>query len=248
MPLNAHIGTSGFSYQHWQGVFYPPDIPSRNWLEYYSRQLSSLELNVSFYRLPSAAAFSGWYRRTPAGFSFAVKGSRLITHLKRLQEVEQPLKLFMERAHGLKEKLAVVLWQFPPKFELELERLKGFVRLLKQYSPLPQVFEFRHPSWLSPAVYDLLAQADMAICQADWPRFPQTIPCTAGYAYFRRHGAGAQLYSGCYSPEQLKQDAELIRNLQEQGKQVYIYFNNDAHGFAVQNAIHLRQLLIGRAT
>jgi uncharacterized protein YecE (DUF72 family) len=243
MSSQIHIGTSGFSYKHWQDVFYPPEVPPRQWLEYYSRHLHSLELNVSFYRLPTTAAFSGWYRRTPEDFSFAVKGSRFITHIKRLKAVQEPLQLFMERVQELKQKLAIILWQLPPKFELNLERLTIFIQLLRKHSPLPQVFEFRHPSWLAPPVYELLAEADIAICRADWPQFPVTIPSTASYAYIRRHGTGAQLYSGCYSPEQLQQDAELIKELQAQGKQVFIYFNNDAHGWAVQNAMQLKQML-----
>jgi uncharacterized protein YecE (DUF72 family) len=241
-PL-LHIGTSGFSYEHWQNIFYPPEIKTNKWLEYYSRHLNSLELNVSFYRLPQAAAFLSWYRRTPPGFSFAVKGSRFITHVKRLKEVDEPLQRFMERALNLKDKLAAILWQLPPKFELNLERLATFIQLLKKYPPLPQVFEFRHQSWLSPPVYNLLSQADMAICHADWPAFNQNIPHTAGHTYIRRHGAGAQLYSGCYSPKQLQQDADIISELARQGKQVFIYFNNDAHAWAVQNAINLAQLL-----
>ncbi len=240
----AHIGTSGFSYKHWQGVFYPPNIPSDKWLEYYSQKLCSLELNVSFYRLPTLSAVSGWYCRTPEGFSFAVKGSRFITHVKRLKDVEEPLELFMERVGGLKEKLAVILWQLPPKFELNLKRLTNFVKLIrKQTCLLPQVFEFRHPSWLSTPVYDLLTQYDIAICRADWPQFNIIPPHTAKYTYIRRHGAGAELYSGCYSPEQLAGDAEFIREQAGQGRQVYIYFNNDAHGWAVQNAIQLAEML-----
>src|SRR4030042_824334 len=136
------IGTSGYNYPHWwNGVFYPPDLPQRRWLEFYAEHLDSVELNVSFYRLPKKETFEGWYHRTPQGFFFAVKGSRYITHIKRLKECREPLSLFLDHAGSLKEKLGMILWQLPPRFRFQKERLEEFCVLL---STLPRSKGLRH--------------------------------------------------------------------------------------------------------
>lgn len=237
----AYIGTSGYIYEHWgSGTFYPPDLSQNKWLEYYCEYLDSVELNVTFYRLPSIAAFKGWYRRTPKNFRFAVKGSRFITHVKRLKEPSQSLRLFFSRAEALREKLSVVLWQLAPQFKLNLERLEEFVKALKKHSPCRQVFEFRHPGWFCKDVYSILKKADIAVCIADYPECSKDAPDIASFLYIRRHGAGGQLYGGCYSEEQLQQDAKFIRSKR---KDCYIYFNNDANGWAVKNAIRLKEII-----
>lgn len=234
------IGTSGYIYQHWSDVFYPLDIPQNKWLEHYCRYLDSVELNVSFYRLPSIAAFKGWCRRTPKNFRFAVKGSRFITHIKRLKDPADSLKILFSRANELKEKLSVVLWQLAPQFKLNMERLEKFVKILSNIAPCRQAFEFRHPSWFCEDVYKILKKADIPICMADYPECSKGAPDLASFLYIRRHGTSGFLYGGCYSEEQLRQDADFIK---AKKKDCYIYFNNDACGFAVKNASRLKEII-----
>ncbi len=239
-----YIGTSGYVYNHWgRGVVYPEDLPQKRWLEFYAKYFRTVELNVTFYRLPAKSAFQGWKRRTPKDFSFAVKGSRFITHLKRLKDVDDSLKVLFDRASCLKEKLSVVLWQLPPKFKINLDRLTEFVRCLKKYKYTRHSFEFREESWFCKEVYEILKDADMSLCLADWPRFEVEVPDTASFVYLRRHGAAGELYSGSYSETQLREDAKKIKRWQSQGKDVYIYFNNDAHGWAIKNALSLSRML-----
>jgi len=240
------IGTSGYNYRHWGGgIFYPATIPSRQWLEYYSRHFNSVELNVTFYRLPSLKAFAGWYRRSPKNFRFVIKGSRFITHLKRLKDSKENLRIFFKNAAPLKEKLAAVLWQFPANFHLNLERLSEFTARLKKNKlakKVPQVFEFRHPSWFCPEVYSLLGKHNFCLCIAHSNRWPTFEITTADFTYLRFHG-GKSLYSSNYSPKELKKWADKARVWLREGKDFYAYFNNDARGFAVKNAIYFKKLL-----
>ena len=205
--------------------------------------MNSVELNVSFYRLPSENAFKSWYQRTPDNFSFAVKGSRFITHVKKLNEVESPLRLFFDRVKFLKEKLSVVLWQLPPMFKVHVKRLSDFVVQLRRLSTILHAFEFRNESWFCDDVYNTLRDANMAICIADWPEFAKTVPVVADFVYLRRHKAGQHLYGGCYSNAALRTDAKKIKLWSKEGKSVFIYFNNDEAGYAVKNAITLSKLV-----
>jgi len=142
------IGCSGFNYRDWKETLYPCDLPQRRWLEHYSTIFPTVELNVTFYRLPLLSTFIKWRDQTPPGFAFSLKGSRYITHIKRLKQVEEPLERFFQRALQLKEKLRVVLWQFPPGFKVNLERLGLFSKLLEKY-PIRNTLEFRHESWIT---------------------------------------------------------------------------------------------------
>ncbi len=239
-----YIGTSGYVYNHWGGgVFYPKGLPQKNWLEFYTEHFRTVELNVTFYRLLAPSAFQGWKRRTPSDFSFSVKGSRFITHIKRLKDADDSLKVLFDRANCLKEKLSVVLWQLPPKFKVNLDRLTEFVRCLKKYKHTRHSFEFREESWFCKEVHEILKDADMSLCLADWPRFEVKVPDIASFVYLRRHGAAGEIYGGCYSEAQLRQDAKKIKRWQSRGKDVYIYFNNDAQGWAVKNALALSSML-----
>ena len=240
MP-ELRIGCSGFSYQHWKGTFYPPELAARRWLEHYSSIFSTVELNVTFYRLPSRAAFRAWYRNTPPDFCFSVKGSRFITHVKRLSEPREPLKKFVDGASLLKEKLKVVLWQFPPAFRLNLSRLASFLTLLRKY-PAKHALEFRHDSWIVPDVVDLCRDQNVSLCMADWPEFIDDLPITADFVYIRRHGRGGS-YATRYSRTELARDAVRIKRYLKQGKEVFVYFNNDAYGYAPANAKELIELL-----
>jgi len=240
MEKKLYIGTSGYAYKHWEnGVFYPEGQRQKERLEYYCKYMNSVELNVTFYRLPSPAAFKGWHSRTPEGFRFAIKGSRYITHIKRLKEPRKSLELFFSRTKALREKLSVVLWQLPPNFKPNIERLKQFVDKLEKIAPCRQVFEFRHSGWFCKGVYAILKKHNMALCRADWPEYSNSAPDTANFIYIRRHGQAGNLYGGCYSREQLQKDIDYIR---EKKKDSYVYFNNDAEGWAIKNAISLREM------
>lgn len=240
MP-KIRIGCSGFNYWDWKGNFYPPDLPQRKWLEYYCTVFNTVELNVTFYRLPLTKTFVKWYKETPEDFAFSLKGSRFITHVKRLLEPEQPLELFFERASELKEKLKVVLWQFSPGFKIDVERFQNFLELLKKY-PVRSTLEFRHESWITDKVINLCKKYNVSMCMADWPKFIDDIAVTSDFVYIRRHGKGGS-YATCYSEAELKKDARRLKNHLKNGKDVFIYFNNDYHGYAPKNARELMELI-----
>lgn len=246
MLSKIFVGTSGYSYKHWSdGVFYPPKLPQGKWLEHYAQAFNTVELNVTFYRLPNKRTFEGWYKRTPGEFVFIAKGSRFITHVKKLKDCEEPLKIFFENVKGLKEKLGVVLWQLPPGLHLDVGRLEDFCRLLNDSKVARMVrhgFEFRHQSWFGKEIYDLLEGFRFSLCVAHSSRWPCVEKATADFVYLRFHG-GQILYSSDYSEEELKDWASKARGWLEQGRDVYAYFNNDAYGFAVKNAFRFRELL-----
>ena len=235
------IGCSGFLYESWKGAFYPEDLPHKKWLSFYQEKFNTVELNVTFYRLLKKEAFERWYKETPPDFTFCLKGSRFISHVKKLKDVELPLSTFFNVTAPLMEKLDVILWQLPPNLKLNIKNLEDFIENLKQY-PVRHVFEFRHKSWLSKKVSKLLSAANIAVCMADWPDFIDDLPVTADFVYLRRHGEGGN-YSTNYTPEQLKHDAKRIKEYLKQGKDVYFYFNNDAFAYAPKNAIELRTIL-----
>jgi uncharacterized protein YecE (DUF72 family) len=235
------IGCSGFSYPHWRGAFYPAALSQRQWLAHYSSHFSSVELNVTFYRLLKPATFEKWRLETPLGFSFAIKGSRFITHVKRLHEPEEPLERFFAAPLELGEKLRAVLWQFPPGFKADTGRLGRFLELLERY-PVRNTLEFREASWLSEEVVAICRKHNAALCMADWPEFLDEPPLTADFVYLRRHGRGGD-YATSYSHEELARDAERIRRYLAEGQDVFIYFNNDAFGNAPENARELAGIL-----
>ncbi len=246
MAGNIFIGTSGYSYPHWaKGVFYPREISSSKWLEYYSQFFNTVELNITFYRLPPAETFLKWYERTPENFIFTVKGSRLITHIKKLRDCQESLELFFAHLQKLKEKLRVVLWQLPPNLTFNPERISSFCHSLKGF-PFSRyaahAFEFRHPSWFCPVVLETLKEHNYSLCISHsnrWP-FPEII--TANFIYLRFHG-GERLYSTNYSEDELKYWADKCKLWQEMGKNIYAYFNNDACGYAVKNAYQFKKLV-----
>jgi uncharacterized protein YecE (DUF72 family) len=239
-----YIGTSGYNYPHWwNGVFYPSDLPQKKWLEFYTGFFDTVELNVSFYRLPKKEVFQGWYKRTPKEFVFAVKGSRFITHIKRLKDCREPLSLFLDRALPLKEKLGAVLWQLPPRFKFQKERLEEFCVLL---STLPRsklhrhAFEFRDESWFCDEAFRILEEFGFAFCIAHGSGLPFIEKITSDFVYLRLHG-GEVLYGSNYSDKELKQWAGRMQDWRKKAKIVFVYFNNDAYGFAVKNALSLKK-------
>ncbi len=239
------VGTSGYNYRHWwDGVFYPRELPQKGWLEFYSQFFDTVELNVSFYRLPNRNTFEGWYHRTPRDFLFSVKGSRFITHIKRLKDCQEPLQAFFSHASGLKEKLEVILWQLPPKFRVNLGRLQAFCGLLADISastPVRNAFEFRDESWFCQEVYGLLEEHKFSLCLAHSSVLPSVERTTADFVYIRFHG-GESLYGSNYSEGELHTWSKRIGGWLRDGLDVYGYFNNDAFGFAVRNALALREL------
>lgn len=235
------IGCSGFLYDSWRGVFYPEDLPHKEWLPFYAKKINSVELNVTFYRLLKKEAFDKWYRETPSDFSFVLKGSRFVTHIKKLKDVEMPLSTFFNITTPLREKLEVVLWQLPPNLKVNLRSLEDFIEALRQY-PVRHVFEFKNKNWLNKKVLKILSAANMAVCMSDWSDYADEVPITANFVYLSRQGEEGK-YASNYTTEQLKKDAKRIKEYMKQGKDVYIYFNNDASGYAPKNAMELKAIL-----
>jgi uncharacterized protein YecE (DUF72 family) len=235
------IGCSGFLYDSWRGNFYPEHLPHKGWLPFYAQRFNTVELNVTFYRLLKKEAFERWYRETPPDFTFVLKGSRFITHIKKLKDVELPLSTFFNLTATLKEKFEVVLWQLPPTLRLNLKNFENFLKYLKPY-PVRHAFEFRNKSWICKSVFRLLTEYNMAACMADWPEFIDELPLTADFVYLRRHGEEGN-YQTDYTTEQLKKDASRIKGYLKEGKDVYMYFNNDAYGHAPKNALELCAIL-----
>ncbi len=239
MPPPLRIGTSGWSYPHWRGVFYPRELPTSRWLEYYAARFDTVEINNSFYRLPSADNFAAWRARVPASFLFAVKGNRYITHLRRLREPGAPLARFFERVAALGPTLGPVLWQLPPQLPRDVDRLAAFLAALPRAHQ--HAFEFRHDSWYCEAVYTVLRAHDAALCLADRGGGATPLVRTASWVYVRFHGGLGAGWG--YLDAQLDAWAARIAAYQAEGAAVYAYFNNDPHGHAVTDAQRLRARL-----
>jgi len=241
MGQMLHIGTSGWHYPHWEnGVFYPPGLARTSQLSFYAQHFKTVELNASFYHLPRPKTFEGWRQKTPDDFVFAVKASRYISHVKRLRDCQEPWEKLSSAAKELGEKLGLILFQLPPSLEVSPRRLEAFLRLLPEeprYS-----FEFRHASWLCDGVYDILRSQGVALCIPDSPGMPKSLEVTAPFVYVRMHGS-ASPYGSKYTDEELEQWAGRIKGFLKRGLEVYVYFNNDAYGYALQNAEKLEQLL-----
>ena len=242
MENKIFIGTSGYSYPHWgEGVFYPEGLKENKWLEYYCKFFNTVELNVTFYRLPSRNVFKSWYKRVPKEFYFMAKGSRYITHVKKLVDIKDPLsKLFLSLGE-LKEKLGGVLWQFSPGMKVDLEKMEKFCKEISKYKTR-HTFEFRHPSWFNKDIYAILKKYNFCLCIAHSPFWPLEEIITSDFIYLRFHG-GESLYGSNYSDKELKSWAEKAKVWLNKGLDFYAYFNNDAYGYAVKNALKLKELL-----
>jgi uncharacterized protein YecE (DUF72 family) len=230
----AYIGCSGWNYRAWRGEFYPAKLPARSWLEHYAERFPTVEVNTTFYRLIERSAVEHWVEQTPAHFQFAVKGSRYLTHVKRLKDMRAGVERFLERIVPLLEarRLACVLWQLPETFHRDDERLGGALEALSEGR---HAFEFRHQSWFVPEVYELLRARDAALVIGDHPerRF-QTFEATASWRYVRFH-YGRRGREGNYSRPELEQWAERLHDWRADGD-VYAYFNNDWSAYAPRNA------------
>lgn len=236
--LEWRIGCSGWSYRHWRDGFYPKGLPAKRWLDHYASRFDTVELNNTFYHLPSADAIESWREATPAGFCFAVKASRLITHNKRLANSADLLAMFFARVRGLGTRLGPVLYQLPPAFGRDDDRLAAFLKLLP--SDLVHVFEFRNESWWHPDVYALLRAHDAAFCIFNLGRRTTPLVRTCNDVYVRFHGPQTTFASG-YSDAQLRRWEQRLAVLG--GRHVWAYFNNDVEGHAPKNAARLRQIV-----
>jgi uncharacterized protein YecE (DUF72 family) len=237
----VHVGCSGWVYRDWRGELYAEGLPQRRWLARYAEVFDTVEVNNTFYRLPSRNAVNTWLDQTPRGFRFTIKASRYLTHVKRLRELATGVERFYERIEPLADspKLAAVLWQFPENFHRDDERLAGALEVLP---PGRHGFEFRHPSWFCDEVYALLRRRRAALVIGDHPQRPfQTHELTAAWTLIRFHH-GSRGRRGNYSDRELEQWARRIAQWRRR-VEVYAYFNNDWSGFAVRNARRLKAAL-----
>ena len=240
MTQKVRIGTSGWHYNHWRGPYYPKDLSTTEFLEYYSRDFTTVEINNTFYRLPTAATVSNWRDSVPKDFLFSVKMSRYITHNKRLKAPKTSLSKFFSRIDHFQEKLGVILIQLPPNWQVNLERLEHFLEALPE--SYRYAFEFRDESWLCPEVFALLKEHGNALCLYDLAGVHTREILTTNFTYIRLHGPG-KAYQGSYSSQTLKKWANMMQNWKRQRKAVFCYFDNDEKGYAPLNALTLRQKL-----
>jgi len=230
------VGTSGYVYKHWRNLLYE-GVPASEWLERYAQVFDTVELNATFYRLPSASMVDGWRERTPRGFLFACKGSRYITHMKRLKDPGPGLQRYFELVLRLGSKLGPILWQLPPQMNRpDLARLDDFLAIVPQQ--LRHAVEFRSSAWYTDEVCGVLDRHGAAFCEHDLVDRPPPAH-TGGFRYVRFHGATGK-YRGRYGRTALRKWA---RDLKAYGRDAYVYFNNDTHGHAVQDALDLSELL-----
>jgi uncharacterized protein YecE (DUF72 family) len=240
VSAQVRIGTSGWHYKHWCGPFYQEKLSPSKMLEFYFQHFDTVEINNSFYKLPSPETFRCWRESTPRGFCFAVKASRFITHMKKLKEPENALEKFLPRAEELKEKLGPILFQLPPKWTVNAERLEEFLQALPrrhQYA-----FEFRERSWHKHEIYEILRRHNAAFCIYELNGFRSPEPVTANFTYVRLHGPGGP-YQGSYPTETLREWAGKIERWSERLKDIYVYFDNDQAAYAAQNALELKKLV-----
>lgn len=238
------IGTSGWSYDDWrEGKFYPENLKKIDELGFIAQHFSTVELNASFYHLPKKKTFQNWKKRTPDNFTFAVKASRYITHIKKLKDPADPWGNFYERAKLLGKKLGPVLVQLPPSWKKNKKRLQNFLKTAKKNHP-KLAFEFRHPSWFCDEIYDILRKNNCALvyanCGQKWPQVWKET--TNDFTYIRMHGPDGS-YASKYSKSQLQNLTEKLEKPLKKDKEVYVYFNNDYHGYAIENAKMIKALM-----
>lgn len=240
MTHNCKIGTSGWVYDHWKGIFYPKGLGQREWLDFYQDHFTTVEINNSFYRLPSKKAFDEWKTHAANGFIYAVKASRYITHMKKLTDPTDPVDKFLRRARRLNAHLGPILWQLPPHWHADPDRLAAFAQILPV--DLTHVFEFRDPDWFQNSIRDILERHGLSFCifsttGLDCPKW-----VTSDVVYLRFHGIDGK-YQGRYGNQHLAPWAERIRGWMAEGRSIFVYFNNDAHGYALADAQELKAML-----
>jgi uncharacterized protein YecE (DUF72 family) len=234
------IGTSGWHYKHWRGLFYPEKLSFPEMFFWYARHFDTVEINNSFYQLPSPEVFTKWREDAPPAFTFAVKASRFITHWKKLKDPESAIQAFLASAECLGDKLGPILFQLPPHWHANPSRLEEFLQALP--AKHPYVFEFRDESWNAPQIVDILGRYNAALCLHDWRNRDWPIEITADFTYIRLHGPGGS-YDGNYSKQQLQAWADRIISWRNRLTNIFVYFNNDIGGHAVTNAQELKKML-----
>jgi uncharacterized protein YecE (DUF72 family) len=239
----VHVGTSGWHYDHWKGPFYPDDLASKEFLTFYMDRFHTVEINNSFYRLPEEATLEMWRDKVPRGFIFSVKGSRYITHMKKLKDPAASVSTFLERVSVLRDRLGPILFQLPPRWKCNVERLTAFLNELPE--KFHYAFEFRDPSWYCDATYQALADHRAAFCMYELAGHRSPREITTDFIYVRLHGPGGA-YQGQYDTRVLSGWVGAFSAWAErQGKEVYCYFDNDQAGYAAQDALRLQEMLSG---
>ncbi|MHB1295075.1 MAG: DUF72 domain-containing protein [Anaerolineae bacterium] len=235
----AYIGTSGWHYAHWQGVFYPPGLRPNSYLRFYAERFATVEINNAFYRLPSLEAVSAWRESVPEGFIFSLKASRYLTHMKKLRDPQEPLANVLSRVDALGAHRGPILFQLPPRWGFDAERLRAFLEALP--TGYRFAFEFRDPSWFADRALTLLAKYGAAFCIYDLAGRTSPIAVTAGFIYIRLHGP-VRAYAGSYGPAGLAPWVQRLLGWLAEGRDVYCYLDNDQTGYAVQDALTLREM------
>ena len=234
--MTAFIGTSGWTYDHWAGRFYPEDLPTEQWLEYYADRFPAVEINNTFYQLPADKTLDTWRDTVPRGFRFAVKASRYITHMKKLKDPRESIARFFAKAERLGDRLGPILFQLPPNWHANPERLEAFIEALPDGHRY--VFEFRDPDWWNETVADILAAHDCAFCPFDLAGQQSPVTVTTDFVYIRLHGPDGA-YAGRYTDQALDQWSERMRDWQTAGKSTWCFFDNDAEAQAAKDARRL---------
>ena len=244
MSCNIRIGTSGWHYKHWLGAFYPERLPASKMLGFYLQRFDAVEINNTFYKLPRVEMLRAWRDATPPDFCFAVKGSRFITHNKKLKDPENAIENILPRVvEGLGAKLGPVLWQLPPKWKQNVERLEEFLAVLPR--ELRYAFEFRHESWITGETLAVLRRYNAAFCIYELAGYHSPIEITADWAYVRLHGPEGK-YQGSYPRATLRCWADRIADWAAELREIHVYFDNDQASYAAQNALALKDL-VGKA-
>jgi uncharacterized protein YecE (DUF72 family) len=240
LPAPVRIGCSGWIYNHWRGLFYPEKLAVKRWFAYYAETFDTVEINNSFYRLPPPETFKAWRDQAPPGFCYAVKANRYLTQAKKLKDCEEPIARMMASVEALRPALGPVLYQLPPRFKVNLERLESFLRLLP--TDVVNVFEFREPSWYCDAVYALLERYGASFCAHDMPGLVTPRLAVGPIAYLRFHGSISKYY-GRYPDEALLEWSDWIGEQRRAGRAVWAYFNNDPEAHAIADAQTLRAMV-----
>jgi uncharacterized protein YecE (DUF72 family) len=240
MTGTVRIGCSGWIYRHWRGAFYPEKMAQRLWFDHYAATFDTVELNTSFYHLPKPETFAKWRDQAPAGFRYAVKAPRFITHMKKLKDCDEPVAEFLSRARNLGEALGPLLYQLPPRWAYNRARLQDFIALLP--ADLTHVFEFREPSWLTKEVLALLDSSGVSFCAHDMTGARTERWAAGPIAYVRFHG-GEGKYWGRYPDEGLLAWADWLVAEASGGRDVWCYFNNDIYAHAIHDALTLRSMM-----
>lgn len=238
----VHIGTSGWHYKHWRGAFYPERIAAKDFLEFYSENFCTAEINNTFYQIPEKRTLAHWRDSVPENFIFAVKAGRYITHMKKLKDCRRPLFSLLRRIDVLNKKSGPVLFQLPPHWHMDTERLRHFLDILP--GDFRYAFEFRDTSWFCSEVYDMLGDYGVAFCMYDFDGVLSPKKITTDFIYIRLHGPDGP-YRGKYSTSTLAGWAGALSAWRRQNKEIYCYFDNDEKGFAARNALRFQNMMKG---